>query len=308
MSNYSRRLTAAFTFAVLTACGSSGSTDATANKGAATEVATTAAAPAANAPKAIVSLSPTATEMLFAIGAGKQVIAVDDQSNYPADAPKTDLSGFKPNVEAIAGKKPDLVIISDDSAKLSEALGKLNINVVVQPSAVSLDDSYKQITELGALTGHASGATMVIAEMKEKIEFWIGRAPKTKATYYHELDDTLYSATSKTFVGNVYSLFGLTNIADAADKDGFGYPQLNVEYIAKSNPAFIFLADSKCCAQTPATVSARPGWADLGAVKGGQILAVDDDIASRWGPRVADFVEIVSKKLAAAPASVTAGA
>src|SRR5204863_5096437 len=110
--------------AVLAACGSGSSRP--------------AATPSTPVAKAIVSLSPTATESLFAIGAGKQVIAVDDQSNFPANAPKTDLSGFKPNVEAIAAKKPDLVVSADDSSGLAASLGKLNIRVLTQPAAKTL--------------------------------------------------------------------------------------------------------------------------------------------------------------------------
>ena len=97
----------------------------------------------------IVSLSPTATEDLFAIGAGKQVVAVDDQSNYPANAPLTKLSGYTPNAEAIAGYKPDLVVVSFDANHIVEALGKLKIPVLVEPTASTLAQAYGQITQLG---------------------------------------------------------------------------------------------------------------------------------------------------------------
>ncbi len=80
-------------------------------------------------PARIVSLSPTATETLFAIGAGAQVVAVDDQSDFPKAAPRTTLSGYTPNVEAIAALRPDLVVISFDPKGLSEALGRLGIPV-----------------------------------------------------------------------------------------------------------------------------------------------------------------------------------
>ena len=107
-------------------------------------------------PSRIVSLSATATETLFAIGAGKQVIAVDDQSDYPRTAPRTTLSGFTPNVEAIAGYRPDLVVISYDPKGLSEALGKLGIPVVHQDAAATLPGAYQQIRQLGKITGHAA--------------------------------------------------------------------------------------------------------------------------------------------------------
>src|SRR5262249_8123514 len=109
-------------------------------------------------PTHIVSLSPTATEMLFAIGAGSHVGALDDQSDYPSNAPKTDLSGYKPNAEAIAAKNPDLVVIADDTAKIKEQLTTLKIPVYEADAAKSLNDVYAQLSNLGALTGHASEA------------------------------------------------------------------------------------------------------------------------------------------------------
>ncbi|KAB1923819.1 ABC transporter substrate-binding protein [Micromonospora noduli] len=257
-------------------------------------------------PEKIVVLSPTATEMLFAIGAGPQVTAVDDQSNYPADVPKTDLSAFQPNAEAIAGKNPDLVVLSDDRNKILEQLGKLKIPVYQTPAATTLDDSYRQITELGTLTGHADQATDVATRMKDDIAKLVKDLPQRaeKLTYFHELGPELYSATSKTFIGSLYSQAGLTNIADPADADGksFGYPQLSQEFIVKADPDFVFLADAKCCQQNADTVKARSGWAGLTAVKNNQVVALDDDVASRWGPRVVDLLRVIIDAVAKVPA------
>jgi iron complex transport system substrate-binding protein len=119
---------------------------------------------------------------------------------------------------------------------------------------------------------------------------------------YHELDNTYYSASSKSFIGSVYALLGLDNIADPADSAGTGYPQLSAEGIVKANPDLIVLADSKCCQQTAATVGARPGWASIAAVKNGTVVTVDDDIASRWGPRVVELVKTVAAAEAKAAA------
>ena len=251
-------------------------------------------------PKAVVSLSPTATEMLFAIGAGDQVTAVDDQSNYPPEAPTSDLSGFQPNVEAIAAKNPDLVVIADDTAGLTESLGKLDIPVLSLPAAASFDDAYAQIEQLGVATGKVGEAAEVVGHMKSDIDEIVKSLPPqtTPLTYYHELDNTYFSATSKTFIGQVYALLGLKNIADAADKDGSGYPQLSQEYIIESNPDLIFLADTKCCQQDAASVAARPGWGQLKAVTDGGVVALDDDIASRWGPRVVDYLRTVAAAVA----------
>jgi len=257
-------------------------------------------------PEKIVSLSPSATEMLFAIGAGSQVTAVDDNSNYPPDAPKSELSGFQPNAEAIAAKSPDLVVLSNDTNKVVDQLTTLKIPVYLAASAVTLDDTYKQLADLGALTGHPTEAADTGQRIKDDIAKLVKDVPQraTKLTYYYELDPTLYSVTSKTFIGALFSLAGLENVADAADADGKkgGYPQLSAEALVKSDPDLIFLADTKCCKQSPETVKARTGWANITAVKSGNVIQLDDDIASRWGPRVVDLVRAITEAVAKVPA------
>lgn len=247
-------------------------------------------------PHRIVSLSPTATEMLFAIGAGGQVVAVDDQSNYPASAPMTKLSGYRPNIEAIASYTPDLVVAAHDTAGLVRGLGALNVPVLIEAAAKNIDESYKQIQQLGEATGHVAEATSLVKKMRTELAAIVASIPKgtRQLKVYHELDDTYYSATSATFIGQVYALLGLKNIADGAPAQAGDYPQLSAEYIVSSNPDIIVLADTKCCHQNLSTVSARPGWSTIAAVKTGQVIGVDDDIASRWGPRVVDFLRVLA--------------
>jgi len=242
---------------------------------------------------------------LFAIGAGSQVIAVDDQSNFPAEASavKSDLSGFTPNIEAIAGYKPDLVVISADMSKLAEQLSQIGIPVWLGVSAASLDDVYAQINQLGALTGNSGAASALVTKMTADVASIVADVPKLTQplTYYHELDPTYYSATSNTFVGHLYSMAGLRNIADTAEA-GNDYPQLSAEFIVSQNPDIVFLADTKCCQQDAATVAARDGWSQVNAVKHGNVVAMDDDIASRWGPRVVDYLRAVVNAVKAAAA------
>ncbi len=307
-------------FAALSACSSSskgGGATPAATTAAATSVAPTApgsfatnfpvTVTAANGqvtikarPLAIVSLSPTATEMVFAIGAGKQVVAVDDQSTYPADAPKTDLSGFKPNVEAIVAKTPDLVLVSDDSTKLSESLGKLGIPVLVLPPAASFDDIYSQIATVGTAVGKGPEAKGVADQIRSTIDEIVKGAPKKNVKVFHEVSTDLYSASSNSFIGKVYALFGVTNIADAADADKGGYPQMSSEAIVAADPQVIFLGDTKYGEQTPATVSARAGWSGIDAVKNQRIINLDDDVAARWSPRIVELVAAVAAALAKA--------
>jgi iron complex transport system substrate-binding protein len=251
----------------------------------------------ARAPQRIISLSPTATESLFAIGAGSQVVAVDDQSDYPKRAPRTSLSGYTPNVEAIAGYRPDLVVLSGDANDVVGGLRKLGIPVVLQPAAQTLAQAYAEIRQLGAMTGHARNAAALVVRMRKSITKAVKSVPRRHLSVYHELDPTYYSATSKTFIGRIYKLFGLRNIADAADSSGSGYPQLSGEYIVSANPGLIVLADTRCCGQSAATVAARAGWGGMAAVRKHRVVGIDDSVASRWGPRIVDFVRAVGRAL-----------
>lgn len=252
----------------------------------------------AKRPLRIVSLSPTATESLFAIGAGAQVVAVDDQSNYPTSAPRTKLSGYRPNAEAVAAFEPDLVITSSSANNLLPALERLKIPVLLEPAAKSIGDAYVQIRQLGWATGRNAQAFAVVKRMKAEIARIVASTPRgRRLSVYHELTPDYYSATSKTFIGRVYRLFGLRNVADAADKAGYGYPKLAGEYVIASNPDLIVLADTKCCGQSGATVRSRAGWDSIAAVRNGNVVAANDDIASRWGPRIVDFVRLVAQKV-----------
>ena len=244
----------------------------------------------------IVSISPTGTEMLFAIGAGDRVVAVDQFSYYPAEAPVTDLDGWNPNIEAIASYEPDLVVMQTNG-DLMASLEALGIEVWAHDAPFAFDDVYVQIELLGAVTGQADEAAALAASMRAEIAELIAAAPDASSlSYYHELDNTLYTVTGGTFIGQVYGLFGLTNVADPADADGsaWGYPQLSDEYLVDADPDVIFLADTLCCGQSAQTVAARPGWDQISAVQAGRVVELDDDIASRWGPRLVDFIAAIS--------------
>ena len=252
-------------------------------------------------PLRIISLSPTATEMLYAVGAGAQVVAVDEYSNYPEEAAAlgTMLSGFEPNIEAISGFMPDLVIASYDPGTLVEQLGALNIPVFIANAATSIDNVYEQIEQIGLLTGHADAALQLAAQMQTEIEAAIAGVvpPVEPISYFYELDNTLYSVTSNTFVGQIFNLFGLRNIADNVES-GNDYPQLSAEVVVSSDPDLIFLADTKCCNETAETVAARDGWGGLKAVTNNHIVELDDDVASRWGPRIVELVVAIRDAVA----------
>jgi iron complex transport system substrate-binding protein len=252
-------------------------------------------------PDRIVSLAPTATEDLYAVGAGPQVVAVDQDSDYPPGVPVTKLSGLTPNIEAIARYRPDLVISFQNAGGLVSGLGKLGVPVLIEPPAATLDDAYAEIDQIGQATGHGAQAARTVASMKAQIAAYVRQAGSSHPdlTYYWELTaNPYYSVASSTFIGQIVGLFGLKDIADAANKasDG-GYPELSPEYIVTAAPQIIFLADNQAAdgGQTPAVVAARPGWSSIPAVKDHEVIGLNDDIASRWGPRLPQLVAEIAQ-------------
>jgi iron complex transport system substrate-binding protein len=316
MLNHSRLATCAALAAVcvaVVACSSSGSaqTSGPTTSGHSSAAAFPVTVQAANGsltitrkPTAIVSLSPTATEMLFAIGAGGQVKAVDKNSDYPADAPHTNLDAYQLNAEAVAAYHPDLLVASNLTPAQTKQLKTLQIPTLLEPAASDLNQAYAQLRALGRATGHSAEAAHEVASMRTKIGKIVAGTPKSASTYYYELDQTYYSETSATFLGTVLHLLGLTSIADSAKGAAAsgGYPQLSGEFIVKANPTYIFLADTRCCKQSPATVAKRPGWSALAAVRDGRVISLDDDIASRWGPRIVDLLDKVARVIRQHPA------
>ena len=317
LSNTRRALAgAAASVAVLSlaACGSSGtaapsSAPATPTSSAAAQFPATVHAANGNItiarrPTAIVSLSATATEMLFAIGAGPQVKAVDRDSDYPPNVPRSTLNSLELNVEAVAAYQPDLVVAAGLSKAQSQQLARLSVHVLDEPAATDVSQSYQQLTQLGAATGHPDGAAAVVARMKQQIAAIARSMPKRSATYYYELDQTYYSVTSATFIGRALRLLGLASIADSAKGAAAsgGYPQLSAEFILNADPGYVFLADTRCCKQSLATLARRPGWSTLSAVRNGRVVALDDDIASRWGPRLVDLLRTVADAIKQHPA------
>lgn len=257
-----------------------------------TDPATTGQTAAAGDPQAIVSLTPATTEILYAVGAGEQVVAVDERSDHPEDAPVTNLSGYAPNLEAILGYGPDLVVLSDDNGDIVDGLERSGVEVLVLPAARTLDDTYTQLEQVGAATGHVGQASEVVSQMQTEIEEIVASVPQreTPLTYFHELDDTYYTVTDETYIGEIYSMLGMTSIATGSDP----YPQLSEELILEADPDVILLADGQCCGVTAETVAERPGWDRLTAVRDGDVYVVDEDLSSRWGPRIVDFLREVA--------------
>ncbi len=254
-------------------------------------------------PERIVSLSPSATEGLFAVGAGPQVIAADEFSDFPAEAPTTTLSGFTPNVEAIVAFDPDLVVVSFDPGDLVASLEAAGVPVLLLDAAVDLDDVMRQLEILGAVTGNLDTAFEVVVDLEARISVAVAATPELDEplTYFHLLDETLFTVTSSTFIGSVYGLFGLVNVADAADPDGsaFGFPQLSAEFLVDADPDLVFLASGDVD-----SFRELPVLGQLRAVEDDAVIELLPDVSSRWGPRIVDFVEQIASAVTRLAAGV----
>jgi iron complex transport system substrate-binding protein len=257
-----------------------------------------------DAPQRIVSLSPMATEVMFAIGAGDQIVAADAFSNYPPEAPTTELSGWDPNVEAIVAYEPDLVVAQNDANDMVAGLTALGIPVLISPAPLDLEQGYDEMAALGLATGHVDGTAEVISTLRAELDAVFASAPDVPVRIYHELDENYFSASSNSFIGAVYTAMGTENVADPADEDGFGFPQLTEEYIVEADPQVIVITDQ--VSYGPDEVAARPGWGEVSAVQTGNVVVVSADAASRWGPRLPQFAKAVADALAEVEAGVDA--
>ncbi|MGJ7906046.1 ABC transporter substrate-binding protein [Actinopolyspora sp. H202] len=248
-------------------------------------------------PKRIVSLSPTATEVLYAIGAGNRVVAVDKYSTYPERAPRKEISALNVGAGTVSDYRPDLVIAQAGSAgELAKGLRELDIPVLLTPSAKDLSAAYRQMKALGRATGHDEEAADAVRRVRSEIDKLVREAPELEQplTYYHEVGPDYFTATSKSFVGSVYEKFGLDNIADSA---GGKFPQLSEERILRADPDMIFLADTGTAGVTEEAVAERPGWQTMTAVKQGHVYELNEDVASRWGPRVVELARSISEAI-----------
>ncbi len=247
-------------------------------------------------PRRIASLSAGHTEILYAIGAGDQVAAVDRTSDCPQEAndlPKVD--AFTPSVEAIAELEPDLVIIFFDPGDLQSSLQGLDIPVLNLASPDSVEGVYDQVKLLGEATGQVDDATDLVADMQaavQDIRSEIGDVADAP-TVFHEIDNTYFTAGPGSFIGDLYDILGAENIAEAT---GQAFPQMSAEAIIEADPEVIILADEDA-GETPDTVKARPGWDNISAVQNGRVHIVDPDIVSRPGPRLVEALRFLARYL-----------
>jgi len=241
----------------------------------------------------IVSLSPHATEILCAIGAGDQLVAVDKFANCPRGSKsKPEVDSFQPNLEAIAGFRPDLVYVFSDQGNIVQALRGLGTPVLYLALPTTIEGTFENILLFGRIAGRTKEAGDLVASMRKRVDAVKARVSDVKEgpRFFHEVDATLYTVGPDTFVGELYKLLKGQNIAAGAVG---AYPQLSSETVVARDPQVIVLADG----EKPAAVKARPGWGTVSAVRSNRICEVDPDLASQPGPRLVDGLEALAKCL-----------
>jgi len=247
-------------------------------------------------PQRIASLSPAATEILFAVGAGDQVAAVDKFSNYPPEAKtRQQLDAFEPNVEAIAGAQPDLVFVVYDPGNLVDGLTNAGLTVFFLETPTSVEGVLDQIRVLGQATGHPQEAEELVTTMEQGISAIEERLAGVEQgpRLFHEVDNQLYTVAPDSFVGNLYTILKAQNIAAGSDQ---AFPQLSQEAIIEADPEVIILGDA-AGGESADTVKARPGWGSISAVQSNRIYVIDPDIVSRPGPRLVDALKTLAQML-----------
>ncbi len=250
----------------------------------------------------IISLAPSNTEILFAIGAGSQMVGRDALSDYPKEAANvTDIgSAYEAlNTEMIVSLKPDLIIAAEiNTAEQVKALEDLGLTVYYLKNPNTLEEMYANLEIMAQLTGREKEAAALIESLKARVAAVDEKIMplSSRISIFYEIDGTdpakPYTAGKGTFLTLLIERAGGYNIA--ADIDG--YPQLSLEQVVAADPMFILLGDA-VYGVTPESVAARPGWENLSAVKNGQVVPVDDNLLSRPGPRLVDGLEALAKLL-----------
>lgn len=244
-------------------------------------------------PMRVVSMLPSHTETLCAIGACDKLVGVDSYSNFPARVKALPQLGnaYAPNLEAIVAAQPDLVL-ADESSDLAKSLKALGVPVYAG-SAQTLRETYKKFHDLGQIVNReeaANALTQRIQQGIEKVRERVADLPPTR--FYYEIDATPYSVGPASYIGTLLQLAGGDNIVSASLGD---FPKLDPEYVVKENPALIFVR-----AKDAASLKNRPGWQGIGALKEGRVVtfsAAMDDVISRPGPRILDALHFFAASL-----------
>ena len=248
----------------------------------------------------IVSLSPTHTETVAALGALSLLVGVDELSDHPDGVQDLHIDGVSADtadLTAIVALEPDLVLVGEDFSDIEGALADAGIATVVGPPATSLDEVYRQILDIASAIGRDDEGTQLVDDLQQRVDAIVQDVAEVgldSPTFFHEFNPDLATPTEPGLLADLYGQLGLTNIAAP---NGQPTGRLTSDEVIAANPTVIVLADAECCGVTAERVASRPGWAELSAVQNGTIVAIPDALAQRWGPRTVDLIELVGGAL-----------
>ena len=255
-------------------------------------------------PQRIISLAPSNTERLFAVGAWQAVVGVTTVDTYPPEvATMRKVGGFVPksiSIETIVSLKPDLVLAAGELQRPTiEALERIGLTVVAVEDPSSFDEVYADITLVGRLTGHGQEARRVVEEIQARmgrVQRAVATVPQEKrvTVFYEVYDAPLMTVGRSTVLGQLLEMAGGINIF--ADLGG-RYPQVSSEEVVKRNPGCILGHTGHQLALTPAQIGQRPGWNHMTAVKQNCIRLLNGDTVARPGPRLAEALEAITRAL-----------
>lgn len=250
----------------------------------------------------IVSLAPSNTEILFAIGAGKQVVAREDFSNFPEEAANLPSVGGNMgtyNLEAIAQLEPDLILASPLTAPDAlKSLQDISPAVFVVANPKNLDELYTNLVNVGILTGHQKEAEAMVTDLKKRVQAVEEKVAgiAEKPTVFYELDATdpakPWTSGPGTFLDLLIGMAGGQNVGASLTGE---WAQISQEELIVQDPDIILLGDALYGGITPESVAARPGWDSIAAVKNQRVSAFNDDLVSRPGPRLVAGLEELAK-------------
>ena len=251
----------------------------------------------------VLSLAPSNTEILFAIGAGIEVVACDDFSDYPPETlklPRIGSTEGKLNKERIIVLEPDLLLAAEiNSLEQVKSLEDLKLKVFLLRNPTTFENLFENIALVGQITGHYGEATRLVASLKKRIEEVEEKLKGVKARprVFYELDATdaakPWSIGSGTFLDTLITMAGGINFAAPSSQS---FPRIPAETIVREDPDVIILGDASY-GVSAASLAQRAGWERLSAVRGGKVYSFDDNLASRPGPRLVDALEILANLL-----------
>ncbi|WP_448335808.1 ABC transporter substrate-binding protein [Bellilinea sp.] len=250
----------------------------------------------------VVSLAPSNTEILFAVGAGSQVVGRDNFSNYPPEALELpglgDFMGF--SIEQIVALNPDLVLLAEiHPPELVKSLEDAGLTVYYLKNPLAMEEMYPMLITVGELTGHKAEAEALVTQLSLRVAVVQQKLAniEERPTVFYEIDGTdpskPWTTGSGTFIDTLLEMAKAENVGRAMDSQ---YGQMSIEALLAADPDFILLGDANF-GVTPEQVAARPGWGELTAVKEGRVLPFNDDLASRPGPRLVDGLEELARLL-----------